>query len=327
MEERYVRCRRCHGVFESGVANCPRCGAEYTAIEAPLASSEGSYEERYKGTEFVPTVETPAVAPKQQGSKYGLMLGAGALLTVGALVVVMLVMSGVLGMPGATQEPDIVYAITPRPTPGPTLPPAFANTLLQIADPDFNGHLSIRTTVAVSASANNGKAAAQTINIEADMGDRQISGTYQVGNVNSEYRLVNGIYYSRLLPNGAWAVKPNIPPFLLLTPLFAITDTKQIAYDGATAQHGAAHHIVSTAWYFPDAAKLTSLDMSTYSVRIQYETLSLFIDNEGTPLYAEFHAWKDASDGTHLVNIVTTYTITNVGQVLAGGTPGPSPTK
>ena len=221
MEERYVRCRRCHGVFESGVTNCPRCGAEYVAIEAPIASSEGSYEDRYKGTEYVAPVEAPQVLPKQQGSRYGLMLGAGALLTVAGLVVVMLVMAGVLGMPSATDEPEIIYAVTPRPTPGPTLPPAFANTLLKIADPDFNGHLSIRTTVAVSASANNGRAAAQSVNVEADMANRQITGTYQVGNVNREYRLVDGIYYSRLLPNGTWAVKPNIPPFLLLSPLFA----------------------------------------------------------------------------------------------------------
>jgi hypothetical protein len=327
MEERYVRCRRCHGVFESGVANCPRCGAEYVAIEAPLPSSEGSYEEKYKGSEFVAPVEAPQVLPRQQGSRYGLLLGAGAVLTVGALVIGMLFMSGMIGTPGPTPDSGIVYPITPRPSPSPTMPPIIDDALRLIANPDFNGHISIRTTISVAAGANNGKAVAQTVNVEADMAEGQTSGTVQMGSTRYEFRLVDGVFYQRALPNGTWVVKSAIPPFLLLSPLFAITDMKQIAYDGATAQHGAAHEIRSTAWYMPDPLKITGVDMSNYTVKVQYEELNLFIDNEGNPLYAEFHAWKDASDGTHLINIVTSYTFTDLSQVTPGGTPGASPTK
>jgi hypothetical protein len=326
MEERYVRCRRCHGVFESGVANCPRCGAEYVAIEEPLPSSEGSYEEKYKGTEFVPPVEVPQVAPRQQGSRYGLMLGGGAVLTLAALVVAMLFMSGVIGAPAPTEDWDIVYPVTPKPSPSPTMPPIVDDALRVIADPNFNGHVSIRSTVTVAAAANNGKAVAHTVAVEADMADGQTVGTLQI-NVPSEFRLVDGVYYSRALPNGTWSVKSSIPPFLLLSPLFAITDTKQIIYGGATSAHGAAHLIGSTDWYRPDPLKITGIDMTSYTVKVDHWTLALYLDSDGNPVYAEFRAWKDAADGTHLVNIVTNYTFSAVGKVAPGGTPGSSSAK
>jgi hypothetical protein len=326
MEERYVRCRRCHGVFEAGVANCPRCGTEYVAMEDPLPE-EGSFEEKYKGTEFSAPVEAPAVLPRQQGSKYGLLLLAGAVLTVGALIVAMLFMSGVIGVPSPTEEPQIVYPITPKPSPSPTMPPIVDDTLRLISDPEFNGHISIHTTVSVAAAANNGKAVAHTVSVEADMAERETGGTVQIDNSQAEFRLVNGVYYSRAMPNGTWAARSSIPPFLLLSPLFAITDMKQIAYGGPTAQHNAAHKIVSTGWYQPDPLKITGIDMSTYTVKVDHWQLALYLDNDGNPLYAEFRCWKAASDGTKLIDITTTYEFSNVGQVTPGGTPGPTPTK
>jgi hypothetical protein len=326
MEERYVRCRRCHGVFEAGVANCPRCGTEYVATDAAIPE-EGSFEEKYKGTEFSAAVEVPATLPKQQGSRYGLLLLAGAVLTVGALVVGMLFMAGLIGESNPTQEPQIIFPITPKPSPSATMPPIVHDTLRLISDPQFNGHLSIHTMVSVAAGANNGKAVAHAVSVEADMAEGETAGTVQVDNSQAEFRLVNGVYYSRAMPNGTWAARTSIPPFLLLSPLFAITDMKQIAYGGPTAQYNAAHKIVSTGWYQPDPLRITGIDMSTYTVKVDHWQLALYLDNDGNPLYAEFRCWKDASDGTKLIDITTTYEFSNVGEVTAAGTPGPSPTK
>jgi hypothetical protein len=329
MEERYVRCRRCHGVFESGVANCPRCGAEYVALDSPIPE-EGSFEQKYKNTEFSPQpIEAPAVAPKQQGSKYGLILMAGAALTVAGLVVVMLIMSGVLGSPAATEQPDIVYGPTRKPSPSPTLPPVIYDTLRLISDPQFNGHVSIHTRVSVAAQANNGKAVAHAVTIEADMVDGDTYGTVQIDNSRVEFKLVEGVYYSRALPNGSWAARSSTPAFLVLSPLFKITAMNQIAFGGPTAQHGAAMEIVSTNWYKPDPLTITGIDMSAYPVKVDQWSLSLLLDNDGNPIYAEFHAWVDAKDGSgnKLIDIATTYDFSNVGQVVPGGTPGPSLTK
>ena len=239
MEERYVRCRRCHGVFESGVANCPRCGAEYVAIEAPLPSSEGSYEDKYKGTEYRRRrSKRRKVLPRQQGSRYGLLLGAGALLTVVALVVAMLFMSGVIGAPGATEDPDIVYPVTPRPSPSPTMPPIVDDTLRLIADPDVqrppvDPHHRLGRR---SRQQRQGRRPTRSTS-RRTWPSGQTGGTVQIGNVGVEFRLVDGVYYSREMPNGAWAARPSIPPFLLLSPLFAITDKKA---DRLRRRHGAA---------------------------------------------------------------------------------------
>ncbi len=330
MEERYVRCRRCHGVFESGVANCPRCGAEYVAIEAPLPSSEGSYEDKYKGTEFVAPVVVPQVAPRQQGgSRYGLMLGVGGLLTAVALIVALVLMSGAFGGAAPTEEPGIVYPVTPKPSPSPTMPAVVDDALRLISDPEFNGHVSIRSTVTVAAAANNGRAVAHTVAVEADMAEGETSGTVQIDNSQAEFRLVDGVYYSRAMPAGAWAARSSVPPFLLLSPLFGITDMKQIAYGGATLRHGATYLIVGTDWYRPDPLKITGIDMSTYTVKVDHWSLSLYLDSNGKPLYAEFNCGADAKDGSgaHLVAVATTYTFSDVGKIAPGGTPGPSPTK
>jgi hypothetical protein len=159
------------------------------------------------------------------------------------------------------------------------------------------------------------------------MAEGETAGTVRIDNSQAEFRLVDGVYYSRAMPNGTWAARTSIPPFLLLTPLFAITDMKQIAYGGPTAQYNAAHKIVSTGWYQPDPLKITGINMSTYTVKVDHWQLALYLDNDGNPLYAEFRCWKDASDGTKLIDITTTYEFSNVGQITPGGTPGPTPTK
>jgi hypothetical protein len=325
MEERYVRCRRCHDVFEAGQLNCPRCGAAYVPIEEP-APGGTTFAERYSETPLSAPFEQPAAAaPRQERRPIGMLLAMGALLVVAAVVVWGLALAGVFG-PAATEEPQIIVPIPSKPTPSPTLPVVVGQTLAQIQDPMFNAHVSMKTTMMLNARVN-GKSQTAIYNMEVDLADGQEMGTLQVGASKIEFRLASGTYYSRALPNGKWEARTSVPSYMVLLPLFAITDMKQIAFDAPDTAHGGAYRIVGTRWYNPDVGKLTSIDVASLGIAPQKESLTLWIDDRGQPVYAEFHAWTDsASDGTRLLDIVTTYEFTNVGTVNPFGTPGPSPT-
>jgi hypothetical protein len=60
-------------------------------------------------------------------------------------------------------------------------------------------------------------------------------------------------------------------------------------------------------------SKLAVLDVSSLPEKIEKVSLDLYVTSDGTPVSATFNAWTDASDGEHLVQIVTTYGFANVG--------------
>lgn len=294
MEGRFVRCRRCHNAFDPEQGSCPGCGAAY--VVAP--------------------VEPPA-----NRSGIGLLLGIGAVLIVLALAMGGMVLTGAFGETQPTVRNDIVVSITPAPSPPATLPPIVGRTLSQLSDPNFNAHVSIRTKLSVNARVT-GNSETAIVNIEAEMAGGNEQGTVQTGNLQTEWRIVAGTYYSRQLPSGKWSAKVTIPPFLILSPLFSITESRQLAYDGPDSAHGAADWLESTAWWTPDVGKLSGLDVASIGISPQKTSLTLWIFDDGAPAYAEFHAWTDASDGTRLLDILTTYEFTSMGGIL----PAPTPT-
>lgn len=321
MEERFVRCRRCHDAFDPKQGSCPRCGAEYVVPPDPTTMGDSSYADKYQGTEFnVPLYEAP-IAPPANRSGIGVILAIGAVLVVLALALGGMVLMGAFGEAQPTPRNDIVISVTPSPSPSATLPPIVGRTLAQISDPSFNAHVSIRTKLSVNARVT-GHSQTAIVNIEADMSGGNEQGTYQTGNLQTEWRIVAGTYYSRQLPSGKWSAKVAIPPFLILSPLFSITDPLQLAYDGPDSAHGAVDRLESTAWWTPDIGKLSGLDVATVGISPQKTSLTLWIFDDGAPVYAEFHAWTDASDGTRLLDILTTYEFTSMGGIV----PAPTPT-
>ncbi len=327
-DERYVRCRRCHGVFEAGLPNCSRCGAAYTpSPDAPEAGS-GSYAEKYMGTQFAEQPEVPVSVPSGGRSGLGFLAAIGVALVVTALAVGGLVAMGAFEAPVPTPRQDIVVTRPATPTPVPTLPPVLTKTLAQLADPNLNMHVSIRTTVSVNARENvDARSVSSVVNMEVDCAGGNESGTQQIGAVTYEWRLVNGTYFQRRLPTGAWKAQPGFSPFIILSPLFSLSEPRMLQYDGADVLSGApADKLESTPWWTPDPGKLSGVDVSSLGLNAspQHTKLVLWVGSDGSPLYATFRAWTDASDGTgtNLLNISTTYTFTNVGDVL----PIPSPT-
>ncbi len=323
MEERYVRCRRCHDAFDPGQGNCPQCGAEYVVAPDPTAMGDASYTDKYQGTEFgVPLRQAP-VEPSARRSGMGRLLGPGVVLVVMALAVgLAMVLMGAFNEARPLQPNDIVVSATPTPTPTPSPQPFVEITLARIGDPAFNAHVSIQTKVLVNARVS-GSSHLVIINTEVDMAGGTESGTYQTGNLSTEFRIVGGTYYSRQLPTGKWSPKVEIPSFLILSPLFSITEARQLKYDGPDTTQGAAQKLSSTAWWVPDILKLSGVDINVYSISPQKIQLTLYVRSDGVPVHAVFHAWTDAvSDGTRLLDIESTYTFTSMGGIV----PVPTPT-
>lgn len=322
MEERYIRCRRCHDVFEAGLPNCPRCGAAY--IPSPDATQAGSYAEKYMGSEFAEPPDVPASDVPRNRSGMGLLLAIGAGLVVTAVALGALVLMGALDTPAPTPRGNVVVAKPATPTPKPTLPPILTKTLDQLADPNLNVHVSIRTTLSVNARANpNGRSESVIVNMEVDCAGGNESGTDQTGAVSYEWRLVDGTYYLRRLPTGAWKAQGTVSPFVVLSPLFSLTEPRMLQYVGPEQKNSiSADRLESTLWWTPNSGKLSGLDVATLPLSPQHTKLTLWVAADGAPVAATFRAWTDASDGTNLLDITTTYAFSKLGQVA----PIPSPT-
>ena len=166
-EQRFVRCRRCHDVFEAGLANCPRCGAAYIAPSEPSQTDADSYAEKYTGTEFAEPAPVVTLASSRNRSGMGFLLAIGVALVVTAVAVGGLVAMGAFAAPAPTPRQDVVYTRPATPTPVPTLPPILNKTLAQLADPQLNMHVSIRTSVSVNARVS-GRSVSTTVNMEVD---------------------------------------------------------------------------------------------------------------------------------------------------------------
>ncbi len=324
-DQRYVRCRRCHDVFQNGLANCPRCGAAYVPAADPSVAATSSYADKYSGTEFSEPLDLTPSVPTAHRSGLGFLLAIGVALVVMALAVGGLVALGAFDAPAAaTPRHDIVVTITPTPTPMPTLPPIVSQTLIQLADPNLNTHLVIQTTVSVNARVT-GRSQASTVNMAVDCAGGNESGTETAGGVTYEWRLVDGTYYTRRLPTGTWKAQGTVSPFVILSPLFSLTNPRMLQYDGPDQVNGIeAIKLESTQWWTPDSGKLSGLDVATLPINPEHTQLMLWVAADGSPIYATFRAWTDAHDGTgtNLLNISTTYTFSNEGAVL----PIPSPT-
>jgi hypothetical protein len=320
-EEHYVRCRRCHSAFESMLPNCPRCGLAYQAQAAEEAEN-GSYVDRYQGTEFAeaPAAQGP-VRPRRRHNA-AIFLALGTALVVTAIAVSTLVVMGALDV--ATPVPtanNIVVAIV-TPTPVPTMPPAISNTLDTLSDPNLNLHVSIRTTVTVNAKVS-GRAYSTTVNLEVDCADGNEAGTTKTGTLATKWWLVEGTYYSVGLDSrGAQMGKPKaqagMSPSVIMSPMFQLTETKMLQYDGEEQQAGImAEKLETTDWWVPDTEKLSGIDVNTLGISPAHTKLVVWTDSSGQPVYATFRAWTDASDGTNLLNIATTYEFSQVGTVQA----------
>ena len=313
MTEKMVRCPRCHDVFDAAEGVCPRCGTKYEPI-APLPDrGEGFFVEKYSGTPFQPQPDPrPEPVPRTGPS---LLVGAGVAFVIVALVFGGLVFVNAFGSSPAPTLQAVVARSNP-PTPPPTLPPSITKTLAQFADPEFNAHVYVNSRATVSSRiSTTGQSYTLFSSLDATVEAGNEAGTLTIGGIATDFTLMSGVLSTRSRTTGHYAPVSTIPSYYLLLPLFDLTDAKMLQYAGdLTSETGETlHHLVSTPWWTPDKTKLAVLDVATLPEKIEKLSLDMSVKTDGTPVSATFTAWTDATNGEHLVQIVTTYSFADVG--------------
>jgi hypothetical protein len=156
-------------------------------------------------------------------------------------------------------------------------------------------------------------------------------GTIETAGISQEMRLVNGEVFSRTLPNGKWSQSAAMPAYLVICPLFGVTN-KDIQLVGQEMKDGQLlNHLQSTGSWNPDISRMALADLSSLNVRPDVKVLDLWAKPDGTPVSATFSGTNTAANGTKLVDIEVTYTFSQVGfpQTIdvPSNSPIPSPTK
>jgi hypothetical protein len=314
MSDNLARCRRCHHVFEVDEGSaCPRCGTPWQAIAAPPPPEDGTYFERYQGTEYAePEVAPAAIAPRSNRGFWALMIGGGGLLSV-ALIVGVLVSLGAFD--GPKRPAPVIVSLGP-PTvapPSPTTPPVIARVMSTVNDPKLSAHILIQNRTDVD-SVVSGHPFSSVLTYDCQVSVGHQTGILTSGSKSQEIRFVDGQFYVRALPATKWTAYGRVSSWSMVLPLFALTNPKAIELVGKeTRDGGPVDHFRTTRWWSPDLSRMAMLDATTLGMSPDSETLDLWTTLDGKLVYASFSATNLARDGKKLLDIETTYTFTDVG--------------
>jgi hypothetical protein len=323
MSENMVRCGRCHEVFDAAAGPCTKCGAPYQAPAAAPKVVEGSFADLYAGTGYVAPPEVTVGPMSQRRPNNVLWIAGGAALIVLAVVVAIILGMG-LGNSGDQSRGQLVMPVTPRPTPTPTLPPSITALMGHLNDTALSAHIVVVSRVNVSTRLI-GSGLTLT-SFDGQISGPNESGTLTQGGAINEVRLVDSIVYTRSLPNGTWHISPSVASYLIIAPVFGITNPEMIQLVNQEAKDGQVlNHFQTTKWWAPDPSRLALTDLTRLSLAPDTNVLDLWATADGVPVSATFSGTNSASDGTKLVDIEVKYTFDQVGVPISIGTPEPSP--
>ncbi len=334
MSENLARCRRCHDVFDAEEGICPRCGTPWQSIAAPPPPEEGTYVDRYRGTEYAepePVQQVMAGPGITPATKAIIGIGVGML---SIAVVVGAALAAGAFTPKPNYEPVIVSIapVTPPP-PTPTPQPETAMALLAINDPNLNAHIVIQSRVDED-SVISGHPFSVVVTMDCQVSNGEESAILTQGGKTQELRFVDGKVFLRILPSTKWAATPVVSSWAAVLPLFNLTTPRMIDFVGLESRDGQqAYHFRSSKWWVPDLNRMGLMDSTALGIKPDTINLDLWTDSFGKPIYASFSAMTVAKDGRKLLDIETTYTFTNVGtpvdvlNPLATPVPSASPPK
>jgi hypothetical protein len=328
--EKMVRCPRCFEVFDAEEGPCPKCGTPFRPPAPQPRPIEGLYTERYAEPAETPM---PTFAPGPKPPRKldpALLIGGGAVLIGGALVVAILVT--LTGAGGTTPTAPPRYVV-PAQTPGTaaeTLGPIVAMTFSQVGGYHLDAHVTVQTTVQVSVKVN-GKAQSIATRFDGHVSEANQSGVWNGAGVSQEMRLVDGQFYVRTPPSGKWSVLPIPPSYLLVSPALGIRSTDDLVMQGPATREGRpVNHIQSSASWIPDINRLAMTDLSTLPVQPDTFLLDLWVTDEGIPVWASVSATKIDASGAKLIDVEVAYTFTDVGvptPMVAPISPSPAPSQ
>ena len=328
MAENWVRCPRCHEVFDAEVGPCPKCGVPWKPPPAAAKPIEGLYTERY-----APPVETPppdffrATPKPARKLKPEYIMGAGAILIISALVVGLVMAFGGGNAPQPTAPPGPVRAAaTPTPL-YPSQAPIVGLTYGLVADRGINAHIVVDTTLVLNASVQ-GKALAVTTHFDGRVSLGNESGTVKTNGVSQEIRLVDGNFFSRP-PAGKWAMIAAPPLYLEVSPIFSLAGSGDLKSVGATLREGVtSNHLQSTTQWIPDLSRVAMTDLSVLPIKPTQLQLDLWVTDLGIPISATISATNIDANGTKLLDIEIAYAFSDFGApttMVAPMSPLPSP--
>jgi hypothetical protein len=320
MAEKWVRCVRCHYVFDAEEGPCIKCGTPYKEPPAPTPAPEGTYSEIF-AAEIPPTQsELVAAPPRRRENTTYLIYGGIALMAV-AVVVALLFSLGLSGGLGATPAP--LHAVLPAGSVSRTLPPTVSQTIAQLNDTNFNARVSVQARIQMTTAV---AAKAQIIVISYDgvvSGGNQW-GTLKVNAGVQEAMLVDGVIFVRTPPATTWTAGGTFPSYKVISPLFGLKDANALTMVGQDTSPGGRvlSHLQGTHWWTPDISRLAMFDLTTLRLMPDVQTLDLWTKPDGTPDHATFSA-KTLAGNTSLFQMDVTYTFTDVGLVQPLAPPGP----
>jgi hypothetical protein len=324
MAENWVRCPRCHEVFDAEEGPCLKCGTPWKPPIQPQPI-EGLYTERYADP-----VETPLPQfrpgpkpPRKLKSEY--IIGAGAVLIVSSIVVTLVITLGG-GGPAPTKAPVYVEPATTVAPVDHTKAPIVGLAYAFVNDRGINAHITVDTTVALNATVQ-GKPLAVTTHFDGHLSAGNETGTVKTNGVSQEIRLVDGNFFSRP-PAGKWAMIAAPPLYLEVSPVFSLAGSGDLMSVGATMRNGQmSNHLQSTDLWIPDLSRVAMTDLSVLPIKPTVLLLDLWVTDLGIPTSATISATNIDAGGAKLLDVEISYTFSDVGtptNVVAPMSPLPS---
>ena len=323
MAGNFVRCKRCHEVFDAEEGPCTRCGTPYEPPVIQPQAFDGLYVDRYAGTDLVRVEAPPVVVPARRGWRDNptIFMGAGAALIGVGIVFAILFELGVVG--GSTPTAPLVIGVPPPATPTPTLPAAIGTTISQLNDPNLSAHVTVDSRVRAKPPAVP-SALSAVVRFDGVVSGGSQWGTLLTGSETWDTRLIDGEFYRRTLPSIKWGHVPVVD-YLVICPLFDLPSIDYLELEAPVPADGSLLHLRSTSVWNPDISRLAMMDLSGLYIKPVTDVLDLYTTPTGTPVRAHYSGQNPASDGTWLVDVEVDYTFTNVGVTQKTiDVPGPS---
>lgn len=309
MAEKMVRCVRCHEVFDAEEGPCTKCGTPYTPPKATPETYAGLYTDRYSPPEPVSAEPVALAVRPGQRDRTTYMIWGGAGLIAAAFVVALLFTLGFSGGIGATPAP--LHGVRPGAGATASLPPTISLTLQQLSDPNFTAHVNVQSHVKLDQSVAP-KGQVVTTSFDGIVSGGNQWGILRVNSTTQDTMLVNGQGYARTPPSLAWKAYA-VPPYRILSPVFGLKTTDDLAMIGQENKYGLTlNHLQTTHWWTPDISRLAFVDLSQIRLSPDVNTLDLWVKPDGTPVGGKFSGTNMAGNTT-LVDIEVEFLFTNVG--------------
>jgi hypothetical protein len=327
MAENWVRCKRCHEVFDAEVGPCTKCGTPHKPPANVPPAPEGLYSERYAADEL-PALDALAVSStglSHRRNTTGYLIAGGAALIISAMVVGLLFALGAIGGANPTAAPQIVVPLTAGPSPTPSLPPAVAHTIAVLSDANLSAQITINSHVVVKAGAIGPGTVNTTVGFDGQVSKGNQWGTLTVNGIAQDIRLINDHIYRRFLPTGKWSELGGMPNYYHICPMFGLAPDRDLQLIGPETKEGRELlHLQSTRFWSPDVSRLALYDLSTLEIPPAIEVLDLWATPDGTPVSATFSGTTTNASGAKIVDIQVSYTFAQVGVEREIDVPGPN---